>query len=1126
MRVDGKFLAAGDDRLWVRGVTYGTFARGTRRRAVRNARTGRARLRGDGAHGHQRRSHVHGAAAVAARRGAAPWAAGSWSGCRGSSTSRSSTTGAGAAAIESIACASRPPAAPDIRRSSASRSATRSRRRSSAGTAAAASSGSSSGCATAVRAEDSGALLTYVNYPSTEYLRLPFLDFLSFNVYLDDCARRQPLPRPAPEPRGREAAAARGARRRQPSRQGPTARRTRSARRSTPRSAAGCAGTFVFAWTDEWHRGDDEVLDWDFGVTDRERRPKPALDARCGGATPTAGARRSRTDPVVSVIVCTHNGARDARRTASRGSPALRYPAYEMIVVDDGSTDAQRRDRVGVRRPADPHREPGPERRPQCRPRRRPRRHRRLHRRRRLPRSATGFASSRGVPHRPSHAASAGPNLPPADDGAIAACVANAPGGPVHVLVSDTEAEHIPGCNMAYRRDDAARDRRLRSAVPGRRRRRRRLLAALQERGRSLGFHPAAVVWHRRRSSIRALSGGSSAATARPRRCSSASGPRSYNRRGHLTWAGRLYDRASASAVRPDAHLPRHLGHRRLPAARSRLAEARSPSSSRRPTGTCARWPRGGLGSLGRHLAELFWVRSRARRWPLGASLAMLALAALGADLGRHGDARPRRLAPARGRRAPPSTAAGRAARAAPVAGPRRRGAGSRTAGVAVPVAACANCMVRDLGRRPATASSGSRRPRAVPAHASSGAGRTPAGTSSCRAGRLAPHDCSSPSRSTGADASSCAAASGRGLAGGAHVAVIAGCASRALLASPAARSAFWRDRRRARRRRAWECGLAVARALAAMRRATRRPAARADAAVERRAGGRVSAAGPARVAESGRASPEAGMLLHAARKRERGPWWTWLPLLRQALRYARPYWHLIARVARDDRPHDPASACSRRGRSRSSSTRCSVRSRCRHFVPGRRCVVGSDDAADRARHRRAALTVLENAITVAQRVRHHAARPVDGARPAKRPLPARASAVAELLRGRADRHAHVPDQRPGELRSARSIVALPPVLQSVVTLGGMFFIAYRIDPTLALLSLSVVPVIYASLGYYARRVEPRLVNARAPRGPVALDRPRGDLDAARDRHVRPRGVRRTGASARRARRRCRRASA
>src|SRR5437660_2420711 len=37
----------------------------------------------------------------------------------------------------------------------------------------------------AVKEEDPGALVTYVNYPSTEYLQLPFLDLVSFNVYLE-----------------------------------------------------------------------------------------------------------------------------------------------------------------------------------------------------------------------------------------------------------------------------------------------------------------------------------------------------------------------------------------------------------------------------------------------------------------------------------------------------------------------------------------------------------------------------------------------------------------------------------------------------------------------------------------------------------------------------------------------------------------------------------------------------------------------------------------------------------------------------------------------------------------------------------------------------------------------------
>src|SRR5256885_3102895 len=33
--------------------------------------------------------------------------------------------------------------------------------------------------------EDPDALVTYVNYPSTEYLHLPFSDFLCFNLYLE-----------------------------------------------------------------------------------------------------------------------------------------------------------------------------------------------------------------------------------------------------------------------------------------------------------------------------------------------------------------------------------------------------------------------------------------------------------------------------------------------------------------------------------------------------------------------------------------------------------------------------------------------------------------------------------------------------------------------------------------------------------------------------------------------------------------------------------------------------------------------------------------------------------------------------------------------------------------------------
>ena len=45
-----------------------------------------------------------------------------------------------------------------------------------------------------------------------------------------------------------------------------------------------------------------------------------------------------------------------------------------------------------------------------------------------------------------------GPNVSPPAQNWIQACVAAAPGGPSHVLLTDTVAEHIPGCNMAWYR--------------------------------------------------------------------------------------------------------------------------------------------------------------------------------------------------------------------------------------------------------------------------------------------------------------------------------------------------------------------------------------------------------------------------------------------------------------------------------------------------------------------------------------------------------------------------------------------------------------------------------------------------------------------------------------------------
>jgi ATP-binding cassette, subfamily B, bacterial len=66
-----------------------------------------------------------------------------------------------------------------------------------------------------------------------------------------------------------------------------------------------------------------------------------------------------------------------------------------------------------------------------------------------------------------------------------------------------------------------------------------------------------------------------------------------------------------------------------------------------------------------------------------------------------------------------------------------------------------------------------------------------------------------------------------------------------------------------------------------------------------------------------------------------------------------------------------------------------------------------------------------------------------------------------------------LPDQA-GDL-----LIGLPPLAQSLVTLVAMFVITFKLDPLLALLALTVVPVIYYSVGVYSARIVPRLQKVR-----------------------------------------------
>src|SRR5206468_10239842 len=154
--------------------------------------------------------------------------------------------------------------------------------------------------------EDPDALVTYVNYPSTEYLQLPFVDLVCFNVFLESgpqfesyLSRLQNIAGDRPllvtetgldSLRNSEEAQARA-----------LDWQVRTA------FLAGCAGTFVFAWTDEWYRGGFDIDDWAFGLVNRRREPKQALAAVGRAFAETPFPANNRDWPRISVVACTYN---------------------------------------------------------------------------------------------------------------------------------------------------------------------------------------------------------------------------------------------------------------------------------------------------------------------------------------------------------------------------------------------------------------------------------------------------------------------------------------------------------------------------------------------------------------------------------------------------------------------------------------------------------------------------------------------------------------------------------------------------------------------------------------------------------------------------------------------------
>jgi len=373
---------------------------------------------------------------------------------------------------------------------------------------------------TVARAADPEPMYSYASYPPTEYLLPQNVDFFTFNVYLerrDDferyLARLQNLAEDKPLIMGEFGL--------------DTLRKGEEAQAEVLDwhfdcvVRGGAAGTIFFSWTDEWFTGGMEIEDWEFGLVRRDRTPKKAfhtLRKKLAGDGPVVERVRLDRYPSVSIIVCSYNGAKTLADCLA-SLDLLHYPDYQIVLVDDGSKDntqelvaAYERERnaraaaTGCKLPDFLN----------------------------IVQPNMGLSYARNAGARASrgeiitytdsdcmpdpdwlyfmvgtllsgdYCGVGGPNISPPAVNWVQAAVAAAPGGPSHVLLTDVVAEHIPGCNMMFHRwafegiggfdidyrkagDDVD------------------FCWRLQNNGGVIAFSPSAIVWHYRRFTLQAF---------------------------------------------------------------------------------------------------------------------------------------------------------------------------------------------------------------------------------------------------------------------------------------------------------------------------------------------------------------------------------------------------------------------------------------------------------------------------------------------------------------------------------------------------------------------------------------------------------------------------------------------
>jgi GT2 family glycosyltransferase len=347
---------------------------------------------------------------------------------------------------------------------------------------------------------DPDCIVTYCNYPTTDFLNLDFLDVVCFNVYIyyEDgfrayLSKLQNIASDKPLLLGEIGVDS--------LRNGEAYQAELLEWKIKASFEGGLCGFVVFQWSDLWWRGGNIILDWKFGLVDEKRVPKKAYHAVMPLLTNDIYSLMS-SQPLVSVVVAVYNGEQylDECLTALT---QLNYPNQEIIVVDDGSTDST--PTIAMKYPVTL-----------------------IRNERNL-----GLSASRNVGIKAANgdiiaytdadcrvdpdwlfyivtsfsdnkvAAVGGPNLTPPEDEFLAHCSYKALGGPKAVLIDDREAEHIPGCNMTFKKD-------VFTSVEGFDPTYTQagddvdLCWRIRDNGDKILYSPGAVVWHHRRSSVKA----------------------------------------------------------------------------------------------------------------------------------------------------------------------------------------------------------------------------------------------------------------------------------------------------------------------------------------------------------------------------------------------------------------------------------------------------------------------------------------------------------------------------------------------------------------------------------------------------------------------------------------------